>query len=152
MSSVHLWAWPGNIWQFRLSLIIPSVKIVNTEYLPYLSLLSKKTHCILGRTMALLPSPSGLSIMTQDPTPFMYLASEFIENTWKVQVVGRNASDQSKNVISHQFWAKALISLTKSCIFQGSWRFNWSTDGTHLRIWNWWILEGCDFTYDKYIL
>ena len=42
---------------------------------------TKKTYCIFGRTIALLPTPSDLLKITQDPTPLMCLASEFIENT-----------------------------------------------------------------------
>ena len=143
MSSVHLRAWPGNIWKSRLSLIIPFIMIVKTESLPSLvSFNTKTTHCILGRTMALLPTPSGLIITTQDPTPLMCWASEFIENTWKVQVVGTHL-----NVISHQFGTKMLISMTKPCIFQGSWRFNRSTSDAHI-----WISGICRFWKDAILL
>lgn len=176
MPSVHLWARPGNIWQSSLSLVIPLDGNVKTKESPSFWTSScpkphtcvKTTHCILGRTMALLPTPSGLINMTQDPTPLICLASEFIENTWRVKGrkvsdqsqegndhwsvtnESRKVSDQSKSVISHQFRTKVLISLTKLCVFQG--RFNRSTDNTHFRIWNLWILKWFSFTYDKYIL
>ena len=151
MSSVHLWAWPGNIWQFRLSFIIPSVKIVNTENLSHLSLLSKKSSLHFGENNGSFAKPIW-PLHYDTGTYAFYVPCIRIHWEHLKSPSSRNASDQSKDVISHQFWTKALISLTKSCIFQSSWRFNWSTDGTHLRIWNWWILEGCDFTYDKYIL